>query len=71
MSAKGGPVFTSILSVGASCLPALSSVTPLCGISSRNEEVGTNVCRINIDSSSANATLYSSRKTPMFWKVFG
>jgi len=39
--------------------------------SARNEQVKTSVCRVNFDGSSANVTLFSSRKIFLFWKVFG
>jgi len=37
----------------------------------RNEQVKTSVCRNYFDGSSANVTLFSSRKICLSWKVFG
>ena len=42
----------------------------MCSDSTCNEQVKTNVCG-NFDGSSANVTLFSSRKILLFWKVFG
>jgi len=43
----------------------------VCSDSTRNEQVKTSVCSINFNGSSANVTLFSSRKILPFWKVFG
>jgi len=52
-------------------LELLQSANKVCSDSIRNEQVKMNACCINFDGSSANVTLFSSRKIVLFWKVFG
>ena len=43
----------------------------MCNDSTHNEQVEASVCRINFNAISSNATLFSSRKIILFWKVLG
>jgi len=47
----------------------MQQTNKVCSYSTRNEQVETSVCPGNFDGSTANATLFSSRKILLFWKV--